>query len=176
MANAKIMMADTINRFAKDYEQMVKAAEFLKEIGTNEQIADELQAAAEAARKEAAAAQDEAKKAKEDAKKAKEKVAEMILKANDQALEVVREGEQKGQAMVDAAAVRAGDIIAAAERQAADRTAGVAGQVAQLTSTKVHLEQDVAGLQIIAETKRLEIEQLEARLAKVQAQIAKYLG
>lgn len=176
MANAKIMMADTINRFAKDYEQMVKAAEFLKEIGTNEQIAEELQAAAEAARKEAAAAQDEAKKAKEDAKKAKEKVAEMILKANDQALEVVREGELKGQAMVDAAVSRAAEIVSRAEQDAAAMRSGIAGQVAQLTSTKVNLEQDVAGLQIIAETKRLEIEQLESRLAKVQAQIAKYLG
>lgn len=176
MANAKIMMADTINRFAKDYESMVKAAEFLKEIGTNEQIAEELQAAADAARKEAEAAQEEAKKAKEDAKKAKEKVAEMIGKANDQALEVVREGEQKGQAMVDAAASRATEIVSRAEQEAAAMRSGIAGQVAQLTSTKVHLEQDVAGLQIIAETKRLEIEQLEARLAKVQAQIAKYLG
>ena len=176
MANQKILMCDTIMRFAKDYEQMVKAAEFLKEIGTNEQIAEELKAAADAARKEAETAQDEVKKAKDDAKKAKEKVAEMIGKANDQALEVVREGELKGQAMVDAAVSRAAEIVSRAEQDAAAMRSGIAGQVAQLTSTKVNLEQDVAGLQIIAETKRLEIEQLESRLAKVQAQIAKYLG
>lgn len=172
----KIRIADAIDRQAKTYQAIIDAAQMLRELGQIEQVTAEQKAAAEAARKEAAAAQDEAKKAKDDAKKAKEKVAEMIGKANDQALEVVREGEQKGQAMVDAAASRAAEIVSRAEQDAAAMRSGIAGQVAQLTSTKVNLEQDVAGLQIIAETKRLEIEQLEARLAKVQAQIAKYLG
>lgn len=176
MANAKILMGETILRFAKDYKDMVQAAEFLKEIGTNEQIAEECKAAAAKAQVEQAKAEAEAKAAKADVAKAKDKAGEILIKANDQALEALREAEQKSQAIVDGATVRAGEIVAAAERQAADRTAGVAGQVAQLTSTKVSLEQDVASLQDVIGRKQIEVEDLEKRLAKAQAQIAKLLG
>lgn len=176
MANAKILMGETIIRFAKDYENMVKAAEFLKEIGTNEQIAEECKSAAAKAKAEQAKAEAEAKSAKADVAKAKDKASEILIKANDQALEALREAEQKGQAIVDSATVRAGEIVATAERQAAYRTAGVADQVAQLTSTKVSLEQDVASLQDVISRKQIEVEDLEKRLAKAQAQIAKLLG
>ncbi len=176
MANAKILMGDTILRFAKDYKDMVAAAEFLKEIGTTEQIADECQAAAEKAKAEQARAEAEAKAAKADAQKAKDKAAEIVAKANDQALEVLREAEQKGQSIVDGASSRAAEIQSRAEQDAAIARSGIAGQVAQLTSTKVSLEQDVATLNHVVETKRIETEELEKRLAKAQAQIAKLLG
>ena len=176
MANAKILMGDTILRFAKDYKDMVAAAEYLKEIGTFEQIAEECKAAAEKAKAEQAKAEAEAKAAKADAQKAKDKAAEIVAKANDQALEVLREAEQKGQSIVDGAASRAAEIQSRAEQDAAIARSGIAGQVAQLTSTKVSLEQDVATLNHVVETKRIEVDDLEKRLAKAQAQIAKYLG
>lgn len=176
MANEKILMADTINRFAKDYEAMVKAAEMLKKVGTLEQIEEECKVAADKAQAELALVEAEAKKAKADAAKAKDKVAEMIAKANDQALEVIREAEQKAQAIEDAAKAAAAGVTARAESDADNRRAGVAGQVAQLTSTKVHLEQDVASLQDVITRKQIEAEDLEKRIAKAQAQIAKLLG
>ena len=172
----KIRIADALDRQAKTYQAIIDAAQMLRELGQIEQVTAEQKAAADAARKEAESAQDDVKKAQGEAKKAKDKAAEIVAKANDQALEVLREAEQKGQSLVDGAAVRAGDIVATAERQAADRTAGVAGQVAQLTSTKVALEQDVATLNHVVETKRIEVDDLEKRLAKAQAQIAKLLG
>ena len=48
--------------------------------------------------------------------------------------------------------------------------------MAQLTSVKVGLEQDIAGLQQAAAAKEQEVKDLETRLAKAQAQIVKLLG
>ena len=169
-------VAEAIDRQAKTYQAIIDAAAALKEIGSLDNMANDCRAAAEVAREDLSKVQAEAKAAKAEVTKAKNKAGEILIKANDQALEVMREAEQKSQAIVDGASVRAGEIVATAERQAADRTAGVAGQVAQLTSTKVSLEQDVASLQDVIGRKQIEVEDLEKRLAKAQAQIAKLLG
>lgn len=172
----KIRIADALDRQAKTYQAIIDAAQMLRELGQIEQVTAEQKAAADAARKEAESAQDDVKKAKADAQKAKDKAAEIVAKANDQALEVLREAEQKGQSIVDGASSRAAEIQSRAEQDAAIARSGIAGQVAQLTSTKVSLEQDVATLNHVVETKRIEVDDLEKRLAKAQAQIAKLLG
>ena len=176
MANAKILMADTINRFAKDYESMVKAAEFLKEVGINEQIADEHKAAAEAARKEAEAANEELAVAKAAVKTQKAKCAEML--ADNETAIKVRNAEV--QAMLDKAeaesAAQSAGILAAA-RDAADKvTAAVAADVKSLETTKFELFNEIHQAELTLVAKAAEVEALEARLLKAQASIAKLLG
>jgi cell division septum initiation protein DivIVA len=176
MANAKIMMADTINRFARDYESMVKAAEFLKEIGTNEQIADELKAAAEAARTEAEAAKAELVKAKAAVKAQEAKSAEMLTKAGMDAADVLAAANTKADQIIDIAQANAGDIFAQARQDAQKATAGVAAQVAKLTTERDALLAESLAIEAAIELKQADATAIETRLAKAQAQIAKLLG
>ena len=176
MANAKILMADTINRFAKDYESMVKAAEFLKEIGINEQIADEHKAAAEAASKEADAAKEELTAAKAAVKTQKAKMVEMLTE-NEAAIKV---RNMEVQAMLDKAeaesAAQSAGILSAA-REAADKvTAAVAAEVKALETAKFELFNEIHQAELTLVAKTTETEALEARLLKAQASIAKLLG
>ena len=170
----KIKVAEAIERQAKTYQAIIDAAAILKEIGSLEQASAETKAAAESARKEAEAAHTEAKQAKADAKAAKDKVAEMLAKAADQVLDVVADGEIKAKGIINGAELRASEIVAAAERSAADRTSGITTQIAQLTAIKGGIEQDIATLGAVADGKLKEVEALESRLAKAQAQIAKH--
>ena len=166
-------VAEAIDRQAKTYQAIIDAAAALKEIGSLDNMAKDCRKAADAARDELEKIESEVKDAKRDAVKAKEKAAEIVSKANDQALELLREAEQKGQAIADGAVARAGEIVATAERKVADSTAGIAGQIAQLTSVKVGLEQDVATLQGANDALKSEAEDLEKRLAKAKLQLEK---
>lgn len=166
-------VAEAIDRQAKTYQSVIDAAAALKEIGSLENAAKDYRKAADAALADLDAAKEEVKKVKAEQAKAKEKADAIVSKANDQALEVLREAEQKGQAMADAAAARAAEILSRAEQDAAMQRAGIAGQVAQLTSTKVAIEQDVATLQGVKDSLKLEAEDLEKRLSKAKAQLEK---
>lgn len=173
---SKSNAAEAIRRLATQYQQMVEAADMLDQIGSLENAAKEAKAATEAARAEAEAARAETVKAKDEAKKAKDKVAAVMSDAEELALVKVQEGEVKAQEMVADAKARAQQILNAAALDAANVTVGIEAKVAELSATRDALEHGVSELQAQIVTKQAEAEELEKRLAKAQASIAKILG
>lgn len=172
----KFTAAESIRRLALQYQAMVEAADALEAMGKLEQSTREAGAAKDQAEADRNAALADLKKAKDDVKAAQLKVVDIVARANDQSTAILQEADQKAQAIVDGGAVKANEMIAAAADTVQAQTNAIAGRVAQLTATKVGLEQDVAGLNQAAAAKVVEVEELEKRLAKVQAQIAKLLG
>jgi chromosome segregation ATPase len=172
----KITAAESIRRIANFILPMQAAAEALESMGKIEQTIAELeraQANAYAQRDEAVA---EMQTAKAQIRAAEEKAVAIVAKANDQAMATLGEAERKAQAVLDAAGANASAIMNRANAHAEKATATLAGQVGQLTSAKVGLEQDLAGLNQAAAVKRAEVDALEAKLHKAQAQIAKLLA
>lgn len=168
--------ADALKRQAAKYESLMAAAKVLDEVGSIEQAVMDLRKEEDRQRNENAALRGEATKAKKDLASAKQQADEMIARANDQALARLQEADQKAQAILDGATVDAAKTLAQAQADA-DRVQGaLAGKVASLTSTKVALEQDVASLTRAVDAKRGEADDLDKRLAKIQAQIAKMMA
>lgn len=174
--SSKSNAAESIRRLAVQYQQMVEAADLLDSIGSLEQAAAEAKKAAEAARADTAAARAEADKAKAEAKKSKEKVDKILSDADGEALAKVQEAEIKAQGIVADAKAKAEQITNKAAVDVADATAGVAGRVAELTTMRLRLEQELAALQNDIDAKKAEADDVEKRLAKAQAQVAKLLG
>lgn len=176
MATDKFTAAESIRRLAQLYSAMGEAADALEAMGKLDQAKSE----AEKNKKMAEDGRDEAvaslKKAKDDIKAAQEKAAQIVSKANDQALATLGEADQKAQAILDGATAQANGILAAASNRSQELQAGIAGQVANLTSTKVGLESDINSLNQAVSVKQAEVEALESRLSKAQASIAKLLG
>lgn len=172
----KFTAAESIRRLAVQYQSMVEAADALESVGKLEQTIAEATKARDAAVAEAEAAKDELKAAKDEIKAAKDKAADIVAKANEQALAKLGEADQKAQSILDGAAAKANEIVAGATVSADQQKAAVAGQIAELTSSKLKLEQDIAGLNAAGEAKKKEADDIESRLAKAQAQIAKLLG
>lgn len=172
----KFTAAESIRRLATMFQGMVEAADLLESMGKVEQATKEAEAAKIKAQEEVAAMTADAKKAKDELKGHKAKAEELIAKANDQALEKMREADQRAAAIVAGAEAEAKELVAKAERAASERTAAIAGQVAQLTTTKIELESSIASLTVAAGAKAKEVEDLEGKLSKIQAQIAKMLA
>lgn len=172
----KITAAEHIERLAVQYQAMVDAAAALKEIGSLENATQEAQKAADVARKEAQAAKAEAQKAKDKIAAAEQQAAETLAAAQVEAAMITAEAKQSGDNVVMRAQQEAARIIEKATKDVADASAGVAGRVAELTTAKLRLEQNIAALQDAITAKTGEADAIEARLAKAQAQIAKLLG
>jgi chromosome segregation ATPase len=173
---SKIAIAENLERLAVQYQAVIDAAAVLKEIGKLDQVKAEAEKAAAAARAEAEDAKADAKKAKDAVAKSKEQAAEMVAKANDQALATLQEAEQKAAAMLASAETQVKAQVESMADKVEAKKAAIAGQVAQLTTVKVELESSLAGLSVAYDQKLAEVEAVEARLAKAQAQIAKLLG
>lgn len=173
---SKSNAAEAIRRLATQYQQMVEAADMLDQIGSLENATKEAERAAAVARAEADAAQADAAKAKADAKTAKDKVAAVMSDAEELALAKVQEGDIKAQELIADAKARAQQVLTKASLDAANATVGIEGKVAELSATRASLEQSLVDLQGQIDAKQVEAEELEKRLAKAQASIAKLLG
>jgi hypothetical protein len=175
MAN-KLHAAEAIERLAVQYQQMIEVAEILKKIGTVEQATKEAEQAAAAARAEAAAARADADLAKADVKKAKDKAAALLDKAADDVAAMIAEGSAKA-AGIEADAITAANVTRdQAKRQASEMLIAATAQKNQLVSDFKALSQQCVDLDNEIKAKTEEVELLESRLAKAQAQIAKLLG
>lgn len=172
----KINAAEHIERLAVQYQAMVEAAAALKEIGSLENATQEAQKAAEAAKKEAVAAKAEALKAKDKIAAAELSAAEIIAGAQSEASEIASVAKAQGAIIIEDARKMADAMMVKAAKDVADASAGIAGKVAELTTAKLRLEQDLAALQNAITVKTAEADGIEARLAKAQAQVAKLLG
>ena len=168
--------ADALKRYAVKYESLMAAAAELEALGSMEQAAKESQAAVKAAKVELGDLLVDIDNTKVSIKKAKESAAAIAAKADEQAMAKLQEADQKAQAIIDGANAQAGKITGNADAEASRQLSAIAGKVASLTGTKVGLEQDIASLNHAVETKRIEAEDLEKRIAKAQASIAKLLG
>lgn len=175
MAN-KSTAAESIRRLATQYQQMVEAADMLDQIGSLENAAKEAEKATAAARAEADSAQADAAKAKADAKTAKDKVAATMADAEEKALVIAQQAEIKAQELIADGKARAQQILTKASLDAANATVGIEGKVAELSATRASIEQSLVDLQSQIDAKQVEAEELEKRLAKAQASIAKLLG
>lgn len=172
----KITAAESIRRIANFILPMQAAAEALESMGKIEQTISELERAQAAAYADRDAAVAALQTAKDAIKDSENKAVSIVGKANDQAMNTLGEADRKAQAIISGAESNASAIMARANTHVEKATLALAGQVGQLTSAKVGLEQDIAGLNQAAGLKRAEVEALEARLHKAQAQIAKLLA
>jgi F0F1-type ATP synthase membrane subunit b/b' len=172
----KFTAAESIRRLANLYKDMSDAADALESIGKIEQITKEQNAQADAARKQADGAKADLALVKDEVAKAKQSAKDIVAKANDQALAKLGEADQKAQAILDGATVEANRLVVQAHQAAKDQSAGVAGQVAQLTSTKLGLEGDIQALTIARNQLIADTDDLEKRVAKAQAYLAKLVS
>lgn len=140
----KINAADAIRRLAKQYEQMVFAAEVLDKIGSLDQVTKEQSAAADAARAEADKAKAEVKKAKDDLKKVKDDAAEVVADAQAKADRVRGEAEIEANRLIEDAAsqatVAASKIIDAARAEAVSIKESTKADVAKANKAKADLQ------------------------------------
>lgn len=172
----KITAAETIEALANQYRAMVEAADMLKQIGSLENAVVEAKKAIEAAAVERDAAQAEVAQAKADAKKAKEKTAEFYASINATADEIRAKAAADVEQMIAAAEVRADGIVAQAQQEAAAAMSGLADKKARLAKDVETLvaQVDQKSAELVARS--VEVADLEKRLEKAQAQIAKLLG
>lgn len=172
----KITAAETIEALANQYRAMVEAAEMLKQIGSLENSLVEAQKAAAAARAERDAAQAEAAEAKDTAKKAKEKTAAFLASINAEADELRAKGQADVLAMVATAEATADGVVAQAKVEAEALLSGVAAKKASMTKDVETLQGKMDELVTNITSKTAEVADLEKRLEKAQAQVAKLLG
>jgi chromosome segregation ATPase len=168
--------ADALKRYAVKYESLMAAAAELEALGSMDQAAKEAQAALKSAKAELETNINMLADAKAAVAAAKADAKKVSVKADEQAMAKLQEADQKAQAIIDGANAQAGKIKGDADAEASRQLSAIAGKVASLTSTKVGLEQDIASLNHAVEAKRIEAEDLEKRLTKAQASIAKLLG
>lgn len=172
----KIQAAEAIEVLANQYRAMVEAAEMLKQIGSLDNATAEARKALEAAKDEAEAAKLEADLAKADAKKAKAKVVEILDKAKIDADEIIAAAVAQGAKEVGGAQMKADSIVAAAQARADALVADVENRRTAISRDVDRLVEQHESLALDIKAKTDEVADLEARLAKAQAQIAKLLG
>ena len=172
----KLKAADLIERQARTFEAFITAAAELRKIGSLEQAAQEADEQAAKARKQASEATSELADAKAEIKKARDKADAVVVDANDKAKSIIAAAEIASDEMLDRADKSAGAIIANANAKADNLLAGVTVRKAELEYDITRLVQKRDELSVEMSAKTKQVEELEARLAKAQAQIAKLLG
>lgn len=172
----KIKAADAINRLAQSYQAVIDAAALLREIGSLDQAKDEAVKAREVADKEAAEAKAEAKKAKDVVKKAKDDADQIIDGAVIEAKEILANADLDVERKIEDAKLRGESIISAA-RVMADRVTGDIATEAKRTEDRLkELQFNCSTIEASIADKLKMCDDIEARLAKAQAQVAKLLG
>lgn len=168
--------ADVLKRSASKYKSLMDAAAALDEVGSLDQAAEEAKKAAEAARAEILQVQSELGASKDELKEHKAKVA--ALKKADQAKadELMQSAQDDAKAIIDAANATAAQIKADAQLNIESLLAqGRAGQ-AELGRVVEEQKATLQQIEQAKEAKLKEIVDLESRLSKVQANIARLLG
>jgi vacuolar-type H+-ATPase subunit H len=172
----KIKAADHIARLAQSYQAVIDASIMLREIGSLEQARDEANKARDLADKEAKEAKDEAKKAKAVIQKAKDDAEALIVKASQTADEIMANAELDAERVKQDAKSRGEAMVSASIEMASRATGELASQQRLAEANVKALNETYSDLTLACATKIQEIEGLEVRLAKAQAQIAKLLG
>ena len=168
--------ADALRRHAVKYEGLMSAAKALEEIGSLEQAAEEAQAAALTAKDELKTLQDEVAKAKDALKAKKQKAEEQQAMAKAAAELIVGNAKTAAAEIQDNANALAVTIKSQAQAKADQSLAGASRRAEELFETQRQLTESIAALELTLAAKTQEAEDIEARLAKAQAQIAKLLG
>ena len=165
-----------LERQAVKYEGLMAAAKTLREIGALDQAAKACQAEAAVAKKELDGLQADIKKAKADLKSQNEKIALAAEEAKIKVDGLLAGADYEAKARIDAATEVAEQIKAAAKAEADIYLASSRKKAEKLAAEKMTLEQQIsANLDALA-AQKAEAEDLEKRIAKAQASIAKLLG
>lgn len=175
MAN-KIQSADAIRRLAIQYQAMVEAADLLESIGSLEQASKEAEKAASAARENLKIAEEELASVKAETKKAKAKGDDVIALAVGAGNEKLEQADLEAKAIVAAANEQADLIVAKARKDADAITSGVESRRTAIAADVDALTKRADLMTAVIADKTAEVNDLELRLAKAQAQIAKILG
>jgi hypothetical protein len=168
--------ADAIRRMAKQYEQMVVAAETLEKIGSLEQATTEMTVQRDAAAVERDAVLAELAKAKCAVVDAKNKAAERLANAELEAESIVENAKAtadlRAKEIFDDAETRADALIRAAEAKRADALAAAAAARGDVEIAKGEL----AAIELQVAERGEVAAALEKRIAKAQEKMAKMLG
>lgn len=157
--------ADAIRRMAKQYEQMVVAADILDQIGSLDNAAKEAQTVATAMQAEVATAKEDLAKAKADIKVAKAKAEEIMQSAADQAAAATQSARAEAARLLadttakmeaTRASIQQGIDVAQAEAQS--RADVLAGLIVERQKKVAEINDQVADA--------------EARLEKAEKQMA----
>lgn len=163
--------ADAIRRMAKQYEQMVTAADILDQIGSLDNAAKEAQAVATAMQIEVATARDDLAKAKADLKAAKAKAEEVMQSAADQAAAATQAARaEAARLLADAtakmeatrASIQTGIDVAQAEAQ---------GRADVLAALIVERQKKVAEINEKVADAELRLEKAEKQMASMKAKL-----
>lgn len=168
--------AAAIRRAAKQFEQFSVAADILDKIGNLDNAEKEAKAAVSKAVKErddALAALSDAKSEVSDAKK---KADEVQSNAESKADEIVDTANKSADAIISLAKDKANEIIANAETTATKSVSLILSRIEDLESKKNDLENQISVLSEQANAAYTSAIDAEARLAKVNAAIAKLAG
>jgi len=172
----KITVAENLERLALQYQAVIDAAAMLKEIGKLEQVMAEAKKAAAAAGAELDGVKESLAKAKAEAKKVKEKEAEVIAAAEAKAAVMADEAVASAAATVANAESVAKSIIDKANAGAAAINEAANAEAKKLSDLIGEKNSLVAGLDADIAQKTAFAKDLEARIEKAQAQVAKLLG
>jgi len=152
--------AEDVRALSRMFKGVTTLADVLDEIGSIEQLEREAKMRAENAGKAANQADALAKEAKSDLAKAKEKV----KAAEDKAAEVVAD-----------AAAQAAKIVADAKAEADALLSGVQDKCLAANATLGEIHASIEAAQKARNTAEAECSAVEAKLAKIKAQVAKVL-
>lgn len=168
--------SDALKRLAVQYQGLMDAADAFDQLAQFESIKATAQKDAALAREDAAAAADELAVARSAIKAQKAKAIEMMAESKAACSGEIESAQAKALALIADANLAAAAIVDQAKREEAAALAGIAAQVDNLTTAKALLIDEGNALEAAIYVKQAEVEALEARLLKAQAQIAKLLG
>ena len=166
--------ADAIRRMAKQYEQMVIAADILDQIGSLDNAAKEAQASVASSQAEAVAAKAELAKAKDAVKDAKAKAEDIIADAKEKAAGIVADATAKAGVLTEESiskieavrvSVKAG--MDADQKAAQDRADVLAALIAERQKAVDALNEKVADAEARFEKVEKQMSSMKAKLASL---------
>lgn len=168
--------ADAIRRMAKQYEQMVVAADILEEIGSLDNAAKEAKAFATEMQLEVARARDDLAKAKEEVKAAKQEAESIVNNANGTAEKIVQKAQINADLMANSAvermeATRASiqKAIDVAQAEAQSRADVLAALIVERQKKVTEVNEQVADAE-------LRLEKAEKQMASMKTKLTALVG
>lgn len=166
--------ADAIRRMAKQYEQMVVAADILDQIGSLDNAAKEAQALVATSQAEAAVVKAELAKMKDALKDAKAQAKEVLADAEEKAEKALTEANIKAGILVNNATERAETIrvsvqegLAADEKAAQARADVLAALIEERQKKAAEINEKVADAEARLEKAEKQMASMKAKLASL---------
>ena len=168
--------ADAIRRMARQYEQMVEAADILDKIGSAEGHLKELNAQIEDAKSEAKKAKDAEKKAKDSLKATNDAADAVVIAATGQGKDLVKAAEEHAAEIERTAQDKAAAMVAQASLEVSRLSAANADNISKARAELNEIQANRATIVAQAEAKAKELADIEKALDKAKAKIAQLIA